>query len=81
MLCSWSIHSIAKLNISRLSVCLHTNSMVYVSDLQSYLGLDTDAPLLNKSYVNCLMYADDLVLISRWEVGLQGLIVNDREWK
>ena len=47
---------------------------LYVSDLQSYLGFDTDAPLLNTSYVNCLMYADDLVLISRSEVGLQGLI-------
>ena len=47
---------------------------LYVSDLQSYLGFDTDAPLLDTSYVNCLMYADDLVLVSRSEEGLQGLI-------
>ena len=37
-------------------------------------GFDTDAPFLNTSYVNCVMYADDLVLISRSAVGLQGLI-------
>ena len=47
---------------------------LYVSDLQSYLGFDTDAPLLDTSYVNCLMCADDLVLVSRSEEGLQGLI-------
>ena len=29
--------------------------------------------ILDTSFVNCLMYADDLVLISRSEVGLQGL--------
>ena len=40
---------------------------LYVSDFQSYIGFDT-------SFVNCLMYADDLVLISRSEVWLQGLI-------
>ena len=49
---------------------------LYVSDLQSYLGFDTDAPLLNTSHVNSLMYADDLVLISRSEVGLQDLLTN-----
>ena len=49
---------------------------LYVSDFQSYMyiGFDTDAPLLDTSFVNCLMYADGLVLISRSEVGLQGLI-------
>ena len=47
---------------------------LYVSDFQSYIGFDTDAPLLDTSFVNCLMYADDLVLISVLEVGLQGLI-------
>ena len=40
---------------------------LYVSDLQNYLGFDT-------VYVNCLRYADVLVLISRSEAGLQGLI-------
>ena len=47
---------------------------LYVSDLQSYIGYDSDAPLLDTSVVNCLMYADDLVLMSRTEIGLQGLI-------
>ena len=44
-----------------------------VSDFQSYIGFDTDAPLLDTSFVNCLKYSDDLVLISCSEVGLQGL--------
>ena len=47
---------------------------LYVSDFQSYIGLDFDAPRLNTSLVNCLMYADDLVLMSQTEIGLQGLI-------
>ena len=47
---------------------------LYVSDFQSYIGLDSDAPRLNTSLVNCLMYADDLVLMSQTEIGLQGLI-------
>ena len=38
---------------------------LYVSDLQSYLGFDTDAPLLDTPYVKCLMYADNLGLVSR----------------
>ena len=46
---------------------------LYVSDFQSYTGFDTDAPLQDTYFVNFLMYADDLVLISRSEVGLQGL--------
>ena len=47
---------------------------LYVSDFQSYIGFDTDASLLDTFFVNFPMYADDLVLISRSEVGLQGLI-------
>ncbi|MEW8544065.1 MAG: reverse transcriptase family protein [Candidatus Thiodiazotropha sp.] len=47
---------------------------LYVSDLQNYLSVDHHTPLLDTTYVNCLMYADDLVLVSRSEVGLQGLI-------
>ena len=47
---------------------------LHVSDFQSYIGFDTDASLLDTSFVNYLMYANDLVLISRSEVGLQGLI-------
>ena len=37
---------------------------LYVSDFQSYIGFDTHAPLLDTSFVHCLMYADDIVLIS-----------------
>ena len=47
---------------------------LYVSDFQSYIRLDSDAPHLDTSLVNCLGYADDLGLISRTEMGLQGLI-------
>ena len=49
---------------------------LYVSDFQSYIGLDSDAPRLNTSLVNCLMYADDLVLMSQTEIGLQVLLTN-----
>ena len=37
------------------------------------LDFHTEAPLLDTSFVNCLMYADDLGLIPRSEVGLQRL--------
>ena len=47
---------------------------LYVSDFQSYIGLDFDAPRLDTSLVNYLMYADDLVLMSQTEIELQGLI-------
>lgn len=47
---------------------------LYISDLQRFLGLDNDAPVLDTTSVNCLMYADDIVLISRSEIGLQRLI-------
>ncbi|MCU7800906.1 MAG: reverse transcriptase family protein [gamma proteobacterium symbiont of Lucinoma myriamae] len=47
---------------------------LYVSDLQKFLGTDNDTPVLETTSVNCLMYADDLVLISRSEVGLQRLV-------
>ena len=35
---------------------------LYVSDLQKYLAIDSEAPRLDTSFVNCLMYADDLVM-------------------
>ena len=41
--------------------------------------------MLDTSFVNCLMYADDLVLISHSEVGLSGLIFKlddySKRWK
>ena len=47
---------------------------LYVSDLKGYLGMDDDTPKLVNSCINCLMYADDLILISRSESGLQALL-------
>ena len=47
---------------------------LYASDLQSYLSFGTEAPLLDASYVTCLVFAVDLVLVSRLEERLQGLI-------
>ena len=44
----------------------------YVSGSQSYLGFDSDALLFDTSLVNCLMYADDLALMSRTEIDLPG---------
>ena len=35
---------------------------LYVSDFQSYIGLDSDAPRLDTSLVNCPMYAGDKCL-------------------
>lgn len=47
---------------------------LYVSDLKDYLGVDNATPKLVNSNVNCLMYADDLILLSRSELGLQVLL-------
>ena len=47
---------------------------LYVSDLKASLGVDDDTPKLVSTHVNCLMYADDLILISRSELGLQALL-------
>ena len=41
---------------------------------QIFRGFNSDAPRLDTPLVNCLMYADDLVLMSRTEIGLQDLI-------
>ena len=47
---------------------------LYVSDLRNYLGVDEDKPKLVSSNTNCLMYADDLILIFRSETGLWELL-------
>ena len=47
---------------------------LYISDLKAFLGLDDDTPKLVNSRINCLMYADDLILMSRSETGLQALL-------
>ena len=47
---------------------------LYLSDLRDYLGVDEDTPKLVSSNINCRMYAEDLILISRSETGLQELL-------
>ena len=47
---------------------------LYISDLKAFLGVDDDTPKLVSTPINCLMYADDLVLMSRSESGLQILL-------
>ena len=51
---------------------LHFN--LYISDLKYFLGVDDDTPKLVNSRINCLMYADDLILMSRSETGSQALL-------
>ena len=44
---------------------------LFINDLPDYVGCDDFTPLLSGKKVNCLMYADDLVLIYTSPVGLQ----------
>lgn len=44
---------------------------IYINDLPSIFASDNDSPKLKDVYVHCLMYADDLVLMSLSEDGLQ----------
>ena len=43
---------------------------LYISDLKAFLGVDDDTQKLVSTPINCLMYTDDLVLMSRSESGL-----------
>ena len=45
-----------------------------VNDLPSYFNKSCDPVSLNKYDLNCLMYADDVVLLSSSEKGLQSYI-------
>ena len=47
---------------------------IYLSDLPNTLNKDKDAPELNQRPVSCLLYADDLVIISKTHKGLQNNI-------
>ena len=51
---------------------------LYIPDLKAFPGVDDDTPKLHvyvvSTPINCLMYADDLVLMSRCESGLQILL-------
>ena len=43
---------------------------IYIADLQKFLQIYCQSPELDKTSVNCLMYADDLLLMSDTETGL-----------
>ena len=45
---------------------------LYINDLPDLFEGDTDSPTLGEKYIHCLMYADDLVLLSLTVNGLQG---------
>ena len=47
---------------------------LYTADLQKFLQIECNSPSFDKTYVNCLMYADDLLLMSQTEDGLQRLL-------
>ena len=44
---------------------------IFINDLPKYLELCSDNIYLNTHRVNCLLYADDVVLVSKSAVGLQ----------
>ena len=43
---------------------------LYINDIAEHLK-DADSPELNGSKIDCLLYADDLVMVSTSEEGLQ----------
>ena len=47
---------------------------LYISAFKAFLGVDDDTPKLVSTPINCLIYADDLVLMSRSQSGLQILL-------
>ena len=47
---------------------------LYISALKAFLGVDDDTPRLVSTPINCLVNADDLVLMSRSQSGLQILL-------
>ena len=47
---------------------------IFIYDIPSYFDSSCDAVCLTKEHINCLLYADDLVLLSNSEKGLQNCI-------
>ena len=43
---------------------------IFIDDLQKYLNGSSDPVFLNSLPLNCLMYADDIVLLSSSSAGL-----------
>jgi len=44
---------------------------IFINDLPDFIGCSNDPPQLNCKPINCLLYADDLVLLSESQTGLQ----------
>ena len=49
---------------------------IFISDLPRHLRSDSDVILYERHKINCLLWADDLVMLSESEVGLQSLLNN-----
>ena len=47
---------------------------LYINDLPSYFDKMCDPVSLNSYDINCLMYADDVVMLSSTEKGLQNCV-------
>ena len=47
---------------------------IFINDIPSYFDSSCDAVCLSKEHINCLLYADDLVLSSNSEKGLQNCL-------
>ena len=47
---------------------------LYVNDLPSYFDSSCDPVTINETNLNCLMYADDVVLLSTTEKGIQSCV-------
>ena len=44
---------------------------IYLNDLPNFIGTNEDTPTLTNQPIYCLMYADDLILLSTSPCGLQ----------
>ena len=69
-------------------VCSPTLFNIYVNDIRFYLNLhiaNINPPILNDTYLTHLMFADDIVLFSQSEIGLQNSlhVIEQycKEWK
>ena len=49
---------------------------LFINDLPEHLGNFEDTPVLNNKFINCLIYADDLVIFSKSAPGLQKSLDN-----
>lgn len=46
-------------------ICIHMfTCIIFSNDLPKYLHSSTDPVFLNSNPINCLMYADDIILLS-----------------